>query len=449
MSQRLYVPFNDLGLPNDLSVAIDVRSKKAVIFARGQYAHKYDWLPGQVFQSVVLWAMVSRVGTRLLTTAIAVTILTGLPVSCSGGIPTLAQEDWASVPEIEPVWVLEVREDSAKVIFNRFVDEAGQAVPDRSYPTRYVRVGKSWTEWDSEGHLIRGGSPRARIAVRTNGTLVDQRIDWGQRSQIEGPGTPVGRSMAGQIALFKREGFTEVRSPSGRLLTELPYDIGQCLFFDVQERILAVADRLIQTDRRSISLHKMLLLDYAGKTLYAGEWTECGISSCLMGLNANFVQFSLDACIGAGDYLLRVDEKTVYSLGALPQKGKRFSSDYSHVLLNDHGEFSFFSASNPESTQILWREYVGDDISAIAISDEGGFIAYRSVGKSDQHLFIGVLSGADGSPLCKLLQRLDQPAPGPLAFSGAYLFSGMGFGWAGWDTEYIYLFDLTHLKSQR
>ena len=141
----------------------------------------------------------------------------------------------------------------------------------------------------------------------------------------------------------------------------------------------------------------------------------------------------------------------VFSLDALPTTGRRFASDYSHVLMNDYGEFSFFRVSNPESTQFLWRKIVGNDISAIAISDEGEFVAYRSVGKSNEYLHVGVLSGADGNPLCKLLQRLDQPAPGPLAFNGAYLFSGMGFGWAGapWDTKYIHLFDLSVLNSNR
>jgi hypothetical protein len=257
--------------------------------------------------------------------------------------------------------------------------------------------------------------------------------------------------VAGQIALFRREELTEVRGSESQLLSEIPYMIMRCQCFDIQERVLAIAGQVAQTNRRSISLHKMLVLDYAGRILYEGEWTECGIGGAMMGLDANVLQFSRDACVKAGEYLLRIDEKKVYSLGALPETGRRFSSDYSHVLLNEQGEFSFFRAANPESTQLLWRMDAGDDITATAISDKGRFIAYRSVGKSNEHLYIGVLSGADGSPLCKLLQRLDQPAPGPLAFKGAYLFSGVGFGWAGapWDTKCIYLFDLSRLRPQR
>jgi hypothetical protein len=119
--------------------------------------------------------------------------------------------------------------------------------------------------------------------------------------------------------------------------------------------------------------------------------------------------------------------------------------------MNEHGLLSLYESTNPQQPRFLWCREVPGIIRDVAVSDGGRFVAYRSDSGDSLYRHTYVLSGRDGDPVCKLKERRTEPGLGPLNFIGDYLFIGTHFSFSGatLNTEYVYLFDLSHLKSYR
>jgi len=391
------------------------------------------------------------------TCALAI-IAIGLPPPCSSDTLTITEDDWDAVPELEPVWILEVCGDSAFVIRNGFADPDSLLAGMKQFPVPTLRVDKNYrveTD-DSRGARISKATRTGYVTIRPDGTLMKAEINWNRGVEtngdaMQGKGEMVGISWTDRVAVFRSGGNTDVRDGSGSLLTRIPYEAMRCRFFDRQERIVLLAGDVVRRDGGSISLHKTLVLNFAGEVIFEGDWSECAVDWIGMGLDTNILQIELVGCPRAGDYLLRIDEGKVYSLGTLPKRGRRFAIDYSHVLVNRLGEFSFYAAANPESPQLIWQRDIGRDIQAVAVSAEGAFVAYRTGTEHEGRSHLRVVSGVDGKPLCRLAHQFDQPVFDPLAFSGFYLFAGTGFGWhlPSSHTEHICVYDLSAMKPDR
>lgn len=361
------------------------------------------------------------------------------------GATSLPAHEWDGMPQLFPVWVLGVNGDSARVEHNVFSDAAEKP---KAFPVGFVRVGRTQLRSKTAARM-NIVAPIAQIDVKPDGTVGSEKIRWASQDVTPSEDNRIGGSPTGRIALFRNSAGSEIRNRDGALASPLSKEIKWCLCFDVSERIFAVSAQDLTVGGKRVGLEKIMVLDYRGNILYDGSWTECEIGGGAMGWDPNVVQFSLSDCGRAGQYLLRVDEARVYDLSAFPRKGRRLSPDSRHILVNADGELSFYCTEDPESPGLLWRCYVDMTIRDVAVSNDAKYIAYRSSARSSEHTYIHVLSGANGRPLCRLLELRDKPAVGPLAFMGDYLFAGMGFGLVGtaWDTQYVYVFDLSECEE--
>jgi len=381
-------------------------------------------------------------------------IVFSLPLPCSCDTLTITEEDWAAVPRLDPVWILEMRGDSACIIENRFAEVESSPGRPLEFPIPFVRVSKKCTVKHKEGRfkgMNRGQASLGYATLTSDGMVEDPLVCWVYPSPSERLGKRVGRSPQGRIALYVRDGLTELRDADGALISTIPERVKWSLCFDIPERVFATAVEDAEWIRPGWELTKTIVLDYGGHRLYESSWTECSIGDVRMDKNPDVVWLSLESCLQQGSYLLRVKEGTMYRLNGLPRKGKRFSSDGCYVLLNEGGHFKFFDAQNPEALELIWQRVIGGPISDVVVGDAGSYVAFRSDWGSGPIRYIYVLSGKDGSPLCKLMWTKDRPTAGPLAFMGDYLFAGMGFGAFGtpWHTEFVYLYDLSDLKPDR
>jgi hypothetical protein len=357
--------------------------------------------------------------------------------------PEILLSDWMGLPVLDAVWDVQVDGDSCRVLHTEEPGGGAKAFKQSEFPVRFVQVAKTYTVPDNRfGEAPAHAS--AYIDVRADGALQATRIRWDHPPRIPGIGEEVGRSVTGELALFTHDGRTDVLGAEGVPVAEIPEKIKWSLCFDIPRRLAAVGTQTLKIGGERRQLSRLLLLDFEGRVVYEGAWTECTIGAVGMGQNPDVVKYSLEGCAGEGEYLLRVDEKNVYSLRSLPRTGKCFSPDSRSVLVNSGGEFSYYDARDPESLRLLWRRRVDGVVRDVAISDGGRFVAYRLSGGSDRYSHVYVLSGRDGAPVCRLLEKSEEPAAGPLGFTGSYLFVGMGFnlGATAWQTTFIRVFDL-------
>ncbi len=365
---------------------------------------------------------------------------------------TLSESDWATVPELEPVWLLEIDRDGARVILNRFADSTAYPRRNHAFPVGSVRVSRLDTVVDAQGRfkgMRRLDNTRGYVPIRPDGTVREHAVCWNPAKSIKRPGQQVGFSLLRRVALFTCDGHTEVCDGQGNVVSVLPERVKWSRCFDVPERIVAVAVQDLADLGTETELSSIVVLDYEGHILYETDWTGCDVNGILMGRNPNVIWLVLDECAKAGEYILRVDEGEMKSVRGLPRTGRRFSSDARHVLVNDDGLFKFFDAGDPGALQLLWQERVEGKVRDVAVSEGGEYVAFSSDWGSGQIRYIYLLSGRDGSPVGRFTWTRDRRATGPLAFLGSYLFAGMGFGFDGtpWNSEFIYLFDLSSFAS--
>ena len=358
-------------------------------------------------------------------------------------VPEIALDDWSAMPEVESSWVMQVAADSCHLLRNRFAETQRESPEHREFPIEFVQVTKTFSSDLPDGR-IQGGAPTTYVAVRPDGVVGNPMIQWEPAHRATGVGEEVGSSITGEVALFARNGATKMVRGDGTTLAEIGETVKWALCFDMAGRIAAIGRQDVALGNRIRELNRLSLLDFNGRIVFQGEWTECSISTVGMGRNPDVVKFSLDGCADAGDYLTRVSEGTTYSLRGLPRKGRCFSPDSRSILINRQGVLSYFDAEDPEGPRLSWTRRVRGNISAVAVSDGRNFVAFR-VGPEDQDgSQIYVLSASDGTPICKLHEDPGWPAPGPMGFLGDFLFVGMDFSLRGtaWNTRCIYVFNL-------
>lgn len=357
----------------------------------------------------------------------------------------LTERNWEETPEIRPVWVLQVQGDLGHLLHNEFaVDPSGSPLR-RRFPVSFVQIGQTTSRTDERGDFG-GGEHTAYVGVRSDGTLATEKIEWVPPRPTFASGGTIGQSLGGQMTLLARADTVELRNGNGELVSKIPEPIEQARCFDIPRRIAAISTQQTSSGAQAHRLSRLVLLDFDGHRVFEGDWTECKLCNIGMGRDPDILKFSLTGCLRAGDYLLRGDEQRVYSLAELPAKGRCFSPDSRFALVNAGGEISFLDTKDPESPRLMWRRTIEGVLRDIAVSDDGRLVAFRLklLTRPQDYSFIYVLSGNDGSPVCRLLENVDEPAVGPIAFAQDYLFVGMDFSTGGHalDTQCIAIYDL-------
>lgn len=355
---------------------------------------------------------------------------------------------WTTVPEFGPVWVLEVKGDSARVITNEFQGGPGGAGETGQFPVESVQLVKEWFK-DHGGGRWRFFSPHVQKPVKSDGTLMDEEIEWLEDMGAVPRGRNVRRSRWGRFTVFIAPEEMVLVSDEGDTIGRINQETVWANCHDPSRRILAVAREEVSVGDYKKSLQRLLIVDYAGNVVHRGGLMDCEVNSGALSRDGETVVFWLTGCQDDGEYILRLRDGKDYSLSNLPEGAHRFSPDYEHVLVNKDGGVAVYSVRNPDSPVFMWRVTIAGGVRDIAISDEAEFVAYRVRGPRGDLPYIYVLSGADGTALCRLKTDPERLATEPLVFVDRFLFVGAYFGGTGSGyTDHIYVFDLGSVPSE-
>lgn len=242
----------------------------------------------------------------------------------------------------------------------------------------------------------------------------------------------------------------------------MPYEIRTAVCHDVSRRIVAVIERPLELEGRELDpgerfwlqvtgkgpkLEKLLVMDYEGRILYEGEWTECKHECRWVSYTGNVIGFGLWKCHREGRYLLQLDEGRVYSLQKIPWAGSCFSPDCKHVLVYRRPNFCLYDIRDPETPELLWVKEMPGVIRDVALSDSLKFVVYGPSAKMKHYPYLCAFSARDGMPLAKLRAIESCELVGPLSVVGNYVFTGAVFRlpWGPSNTTCICVFDLGDL----
>ncbi len=373
----------------------------------------------------------------------------------------LSEEDWTGRPQIEPVWILEVRRDSAFVVRNQFVDDYGERVPDRSFPISSVLVQRSGGGIDENGGRY-FYTHRVNLGVQADGSLKEPAVEWHR----EPP--PMDKEYGAAYTPSRKVLLVWTRSPrtvqvyaaDGRCLTDLGYDVTSARCFDPAERILGFVTEEMDLGQSKIELQRIIILDYDGQILYETDWTECEFWNGVAYTRIDPDVFWLDItdCRREGSYMLRLDEGTMHSLENLPDGAWAFADNGRHVAVYNRPRFSVFDLSAPETPELLTTIEVSGIgpskvITRAELSNDMHLLAYGPLPIDNMNTpqpHFNVLDPGSGKPLARLVKVGEMDLVGPIAFVGDYVFCGTGFGGHGFmsDSKYIQLYDLRGLVGE-
>jgi hypothetical protein len=389
--------------------------------------------------------LVDHEGTRLLARAAYPGAVNSEPSARTpfDHVPVLPEDGWEAVPQLDPLWVLAVEDDSARVVANEFQGSQDRSAGIGEFPVRSVQLRRYWMEDLGEGRW-RFFCPQVLKTVNENGSLQDEAIEWLPELEANRERSWLSVSREARFAVVSSDGETSIVSYDGGTVSKLQQETVWASCHDVPRRIVAVAREQIEVGGHGTVLYRLSVLDYSGNLLYRSELTDCEFTDCAVSRDGGHVVFKLSGCHEAGAYLLRLGDGSVFSLARIPEGGWRFSPDFRHLLVNKHGEFAIYSTGNPEFPSLLWRTKLASELRDIAISDGAELIAYRVRSPRERLPYIYVISGIDGRPLAVLRMSPSRPATGPLVFVGRFLFAGAHFSsyGASSNTDHIYLFGL-------
>lgn len=372
----------------------------------------------------------------------------------------ITEEDYAGLQELEPVWILEVRNDSVHVIRNQFVSPGDEMVAQRAFPVKMVRVAKAWTEVNEHGrHSFY--FPEPYIGIRPDGTPVEQPVEWLPEKQVDSMGRRLIYSPAKKLLLLYhiQPRGVEIFTPEGRCLTDLPFALTGAMHFDMAERIMGIVTSELEAGDRTIELQQMVVLDYNGQLLYQSTWTECEFwnGHMCMSIDGNVLWFELSDCAEECECMLKIDEGRYHRMGELPGGGRHFSQDGRFVAVYAKPHFRLFDLSDPALPRMVWTARMqGDDAPAFewaALSNVPGLLVYgpgRLGGENEGNLYLNVIAAGDCRPCGRLVSAHGRQLVGPVVFAGDYLFCGTRFDCGVFlpDTKHILLYDLSEFAQK-
>ena len=350
------------------------------------------------------------------------------------------EPEWAGLPDITPIWIMELEGDSAHVIHNELGVPGTLHRAEREFPLPYLLVIRKV----SSDKAVRGPIEKSGlIRIRRDGTLETGAVEWVPIEE-EWPGPPVvSLSRTKLMTVLSADGTTTLRLKDGSVAAELPFEVDWALCNDMARTVFLSRSQRVEADDWATRLERVIMLDYDGNVLWEEGWTDCDRIYLSSGIDRRVVWWIYEDYVEAGYYVNLIDEGRELSLGKLPGGIPSFASDGRSVLILHKNTLWAYGVYDSGTASLMWKKHLPDRIIDAAVSDGPEVVCYGTYHYEPYFVDLKAVSARTGEPLARMLSSHGAYLCWPIGFVGPYLFTGTTLHGprSAADRKYICVFD--------